>query len=240
MLFRDRHDAGRQLAQKLAPLAEHHPVVLALPRGGVPVAYEIAQSLHAPLDVLVARKLGAPGHKEFGIGAVAEGGGRYIHPDTSAILSVTPAYLERVEREERAELERRVRTYRAGEPPIDCRGRLVILVDDGLATGATIHAALRSVRKQAPMSVVLAVPVCEPEAARALEDAVEEVVCTWSPLEFSSVSQWYDDFEQTSDDEVVLLLARARSEYQARLQGMRKAAERARIPGVQHGDRQRR
>lgn len=213
MRFKDRTDAGRQLATRLQHLRRSDTVVVALPRGGVPVGYEVACALDAPLDVLIARKLGAPGHPELGIGAVAQGGGFYLNPEAVAQLGVTSDYVDEVTRSELAEVDRRLTAYRGERAPLDVRARTVILVDDGLATGATTRAAVHSLRRQAPRTLVLAVPVCAADTAAELSREVDEVVCVFSPEEFHAVGLWYDDFRQTSDEEVIELLARASRDF---------------------------
>jgi predicted phosphoribosyltransferase/dienelactone hydrolase len=206
-VFRDRHDAGRRLAERLAPLAREHPVVVALPRGGVPVAYEAALALRAPLDVLVARKLGAPGHREFGIGAVAEDGVRVLNGRALRMLQLTEEELaDAVARAERELRDRRTR-YRRGRPPVPVSGRTVILVDDGLATGATARAALRSVRGRGAARLVLAVPVAAPDTLEAIAEECDEVTCLVTPDPMLAVGYWYRRFGQTSDAEVSRLLA---------------------------------
>ncbi|HEX5502077.1 MAG TPA: phosphoribosyltransferase family protein [Thermomicrobiales bacterium] len=208
--FSDRQDAGQQLAARLAPYRDDHPIVLALPRGGVPVGYEIARALGAPLDVLVARKLGAPHQPEFGIGAIAPGGVRLLDRPVVEALGIPPAEIERIAAAEAAEMERREREFRDGRPPLDLAGRVVIVVDDGLATGVTARAAVAAVRARRPARIVLAAPVCSPEAARALGAEADDVLCLATPPDFRAVGLWYEDFEQTSDAEVVDLLRRAR------------------------------
>lgn len=208
MLFTDRTDAGRRLAQALGHLETRRPVVLGLPRGGVPVAYEVAQFLGAPLDVIVVRKLGVPYHPELGFGAIGEGGVRVISDEIVRHAGVREKDLVSVERAEEAELVRRARTYRDGRPRLPLEGRAVIVVDDGVATGATARAACQVVRAQGAAYVVLAVPVASPDVADRLRSEVDEVVCLSTPQLFSAVGEWYRDFSQTSDEEVVSLLAR--------------------------------
>ncbi|MDX3058178.1 phosphoribosyltransferase family protein [Streptomyces sp. NE06-03E] len=209
MLFTDRTDAGRQLAEALRHLERRDPVVLGLPRGGVPVAYEVARALGAPLDVIVVRKLGVPYRPELGFGAIGEGGARVISDEIVRHAGVREKDLEAVERAEEAELLRRAQTYREGRPRLPLEGRTVVVVDDGVATGATARAACQVVRAQGASHVVLAVPVASPDVAARLREDVDEVVCLSTPHLFSAVGEWYRDFSQTSDEEVVSLLARA-------------------------------
>ena len=214
-MFTDRTDAGRKLAASLERFRPRSPVIVALPRGGVPVAYQVAHALGAPLDVLVARKLGAPGHREFGIGAIAEGGAVYLDARHVYELGVSREYLDEVIQQESLELQRRVRAYRGDRPAIDVADRTVILVDDGLATGATARAAARSLRRHAPREVVLAVPVGPPSATLDLRAEVDEVVCLLTPAHLQAVGRWYERFDQTTDEEVIGLLARASQERAA-------------------------
>ncbi|MFF9275779.1 phosphoribosyltransferase [Streptomyces griseosporeus] len=213
MRFRDREEAGRELGARLRLLREKdelpRPVVLALPRGGVTVALEVARALDAPLDVLVARKIGAPFQPELGVGALAGDGPPLYDRESLARLGLTEAGLAPVVRRERAELKRRERLYRQGRPAADLSGRTAVVVDDGLATGATARAALRAVRSAAPQRVVLAVPVSSPQAARLLSPEVDELVCLAQPSDFRAVGLWYDDFEQLSDDDVLRALRAA-------------------------------
>ena len=214
--FRDRRAAGRLVAAKLARYAERPDVVvLALPRGGVPVAYEVAQALDAPLDVFAVRKLGLPGHEELAMGAVATGGVRVLNEQNVRALSLPPDLIDAVAAREQQELARRERLYRGDRPPLDVRGRTVILVDDGLATGATMHAAIEALRAQQPARIVVAVPTAAPETCEALRAKADEVVCAITPEPFYAVGLWYDDFSQTSDDEVRQLLARSAEERRA-------------------------
>jgi putative phosphoribosyl transferase len=204
--FLDRRDAGRRLAERLAPLADENPVVVALPRGGVPVGREVATALGAPLEILAVRKLGAPHNAEYGIGAVAEDGTRVIDAEAVAVLGLSGGVLDSLIARETEELRRRVAVYRGDRPPLDLEGRTVIVVDDGVATGVTDTAALRALRRRRPRRVVLAVPVCPPDSAARLRDEADEVVCLTMPPLLYGVGQWYGDFSQVSDDEVVAAL----------------------------------
>lgn len=209
MLFRDRRDAGRQLGARLSELRELDPVVVGLPRGGVPVAFEVAQALGAPLDVIVVRKIGVPFQPELGMGAVGEGGVRVLNERIIESAGVTDREVAAVEERERAEVERRAKRFRGDRPMVELAGRTVIIVDDGLATGGTARAALQVARAHGAASVVLAVPVAPPDTVRALEDEADEVVALQTPDAFFAIGQWYDDFTQTTDGEVVALLAAA-------------------------------
>lgn len=209
MKYQNRSEAGRRLARKLTGRDFTRPIVLALPRGGVPVAREVARALGAPMEIFVARKIGAPAQPEFGIGAIAEGGVHVIDRRTVALLDLTAAGLrELVEAEER-ELERRVAGYRRGRPVPELGGRDVILVDDGLATGVTAEAALLALKKHDPLRLILAVPVCAPQTRDRLAPLADEVVCAVAPRAFVAVGLWYDDFSQVTDDQVAELMARA-------------------------------
>ena len=207
-LFRDRRDAGRQLAAKLSAYANRPDViVLALPRGGVPVGYEVASALGALFDVFVVRKLGVPGYEELAMGAVATGGVRVINEEIVQRLGMPRSMIDAVTAREQQELARRERLYRGNRPPPDLRGRTVILVDDGLATGATMHAAIAAVRELKPARIVVAVPTASRETCERLRSEVDEVICAVTPEPFRAVGQWYQDFSQTSDAEVRALLA---------------------------------
>jgi putative phosphoribosyl transferase len=215
MPFANRRDAGRQLAVHLSNLKEYTPVVLGLPRGGVPVAAEIAARLRAPLDVLVVRKVGCPWQPELGMGAIGEGGVRVLNQNLIAQLGITDEEVEAVASREQAEVERRVRAYRAGRPPVPVTGRTVIVVDDGLATGFTARAAIQMVRRLGAARVVLAVPVAPPDAVEALREIADEVVCLETPTWFLAIGAWYQDFRQTTDEEVQHLLAEVVTEVPA-------------------------
>jgi predicted phosphoribosyltransferase len=209
--FRDRAEAGRILAERLRRYASREDVVvLGLPRGGVPVAYEVARELGAPLDVFLVRKLGVPGHEELALGAIATGGTRVVNSDLVDQLRLPPAAIDAIEARERRELERRERAYRGDRQPPKLTGRTVILVDDGLATGSTMLAAVQAVRQDDPARVVVAVPVGDPEVCASLEQVADEAVCAITPQPMRAVGMWYEDFSQTTDDEVRGLLARAR------------------------------
>jgi erythromycin esterase-like protein/predicted phosphoribosyltransferase len=208
-LFRDRQDAGRVLAEKLAAYANRSDVlVLALPRGGVPVAYEVARALGAPLDVFVVRKLGVPGYEELAMGAVATGGVRVLNDQLIKRLGIPDHVIDAVTARERQELARRERLYRDGRPPPDISGRTVILVDDGLATGATMQAAIEALRQQNPARIVVAVPTASPDTCEEMKAQADDVICAITPEPFEAVGRWYQDFSQTTDEGVGALLAR--------------------------------
>jgi len=207
MLFQDRMDAGRQLAAKLKQYANRPDVlVLALPRGGVPVAFEVARALHAPLDVFLVRKLGLPGHEELAMGALATGGVRVLNEDLVRDLQISEREIDAVAAREQRELQRRERLYRDDLPPPDVRGRIVILVDDGLATGSTMRAAVAALRRLRPARVIVAVPVGAAQTCSELQDEADETVCARTPEPFYAVGLWYQDFSQTTDQEVRDLL----------------------------------
>ena len=211
MTFRDRYDAGRRLAAALEQYRGDHPVILGLPRGGVVVGYEIARALAAPLDVLIVRKLGSPGAEEFAIGAVAPGAtllNRYL----VAALGISKQYLERVIARETDEMVRRERVYRGSRPALPVEGRTVILVDDGLATGATAHAAVESLRRRNPKKIIFAAPVCSVDGAKALESVAGTVVCLERPQDFGAVGLWYQEFAPTTDAEVIACLRELETE----------------------------
>src|SRR3979411_2170298 len=207
-LFRDRREAGRLLAAKLADYANRPDViVLALPRGGVPVAYEVATALDVPLDVFVVRKLGVPGYEELAMGAVATGGVRVLNDQLVERLGIPESLIDAVAARERQELARRERLYRGNRPPPDVRGRTVILVDSGRATGATMYAAIEALRQQNPARIVVAVPTASPETCEEMKARADDVICAITPEPFEAVGRWYQDFSQTTDEEVGALLA---------------------------------
>ena len=211
MRFRDRKEAGQSLAHRLEQYAGRSDViVLALPRGGVPVAAEVARALGAPLDVFLVRKLGVPGQEELAMGAIAENGTRVLNEDVLPYLAISPATLEAVTTRERQELERRARLYRGGRSLLDVRGRIVILIDDGLATGTTMQAAVTALGELEPAAIVVAVPVASSTACSLFTNRYEGVscICPYTPEPFEAVGLWYEDFNQTTDEEVRELLDR--------------------------------
>lgn len=215
-VYKDRQDAGRRLAHFLTHYeGRDDVVVLGLPRGGVPVAYEVAQALHAPLDVLIVRKLGVPGYEELAMGAIASGGAQVIHHAIVRQLNIPQEDIERVLNAEKRELERRELAFRGDMGPLNLRNKIVILVDDGLATGATMQAAVEAVYTYEPSKVIVAVPIAAPETCDTMRHLVDEVICAVTPQSFRAVGLWYDNFEQTTDDEVKTLLRQAREHLAA-------------------------
>jgi len=209
--YHDRTEAGRFLAVELGRYANRPDVlVLGLPRGGVPVAAEVASALHAPLDVFLVRKLGVPGHEEYAMGAIASGGVQVLNQEALRSLRIPGYVIEEVAAKEQEELVRRERLYRGERPFPEVRGKTVILVDDGLATGASMHAAVKALRQQQAGCIVVAVPVAAPETCEQLGREVDEIVCGETPRPFHAVGLWYDDFSQTTDEEVRELLERGR------------------------------
>jgi putative phosphoribosyl transferase len=210
MIFHDRRHAGRLLARLLMDYADRTDVlVLALPRGGVPVGFEVARRLHAPLDVFLVRKLGVPGIEELAMGAISTGGVRVLNEDVVRGLQIPEATIEAVAAEEQRELERRERAYRDDRPPPKVRGRTVILVDDGLATGSTMRAAVAALRQQHPARILVAVPVASGSTCEEMQEVADNVVCAITPENFRAVGLWYEDFSQTTDEEVYDLLRQA-------------------------------
>jgi predicted phosphoribosyltransferase len=208
--FFNRRHAGQVLARSLEDLAHRADVVvLALPRGGVPVAFEVARALHAPLDIFLVRKLGAPGREELAMGAIASGNVVYINDDVVRGLQITPEEIQHVARLERLELQRREKAYRDSRPPLDVKGKIAVLIDDGLATGASMRAAVAALRQHDPKQIVVAVPVASPSTRDEFALEVDRIECAVTPEPFFAVGAWYEDFTQTSDDEVRALLAQA-------------------------------
>jgi putative phosphoribosyl transferase len=208
--FRDRTEAGKLLATQLAAYADRQDViVLALPRGGVPVAFEIAQALHAPLDVIIVRKLGVPGQEELAMGAIATGGIRILNKDVVQFLGIPDEVIDKIAAQELQELERRERLFRGERPAYDVGGRTVILVDDGIATGATMHAAVAALKQRQPARIIIAVPTAAPSTCDEFAVEVDEIVCVIRPEPFIAVGYWYRQFSQTSDEEVRSLLEQA-------------------------------
>jgi putative phosphoribosyl transferase len=211
MFFEDRAEAGKKLA---TALAEHRdlgddPLVLALPRGGVPVAFEVAKALGIALDVFLVRKLGVPSREEYAMGAIASGGIRVLNEEVVRMLSIPDGVVEEITRRERKELERREKAYRGDRPKPKLAGRTLIIVDDGLATGATMRAAVRAARAEHPAKIIVAVPTASPETCSSLGDLVDEIVCLSTPSPYTAVGAWYENFSQTTDEEVIDLLQRA-------------------------------
>ena len=213
MIFRDRTEAGKYLATKLLSYKDRPDVlVLALPRGGVPVAFEVAQALRVPLDIFLVRKLGVPGHEELAMGAISTGGVRVLNEDVVDYLGIPEQMIDTIADEELKELKRRELAYRDNRPEPDIKGQTVILIDDGLATGSTIRAAAQALRQQQPARIIVAVPVAAPETCDEYRIGVDEIICAVTPARFFGVGRWYLDFSQTTDEEVRELLERARGE----------------------------
>jgi len=211
MGYKNRSDAGKRLAAKLQIYAGRPDVVvLGLPRGGIPVAFEVARTLQLPLDVFVVRKMGVPGHEELAMGAIASGGIRVLNEDVVRSLNISRETIESVEKAQSEELKRREQLYRGNRPGLDVRDLTILLVDDGLATGATMRAAVQALRRQKPVSIIVAVPAAAPEACEELGEEADDIVCAITPDPFFSVGSWYQDFSQTTDEEVGQLLYLAR------------------------------
>jgi len=241
-LFADRVDAGRRLGRALAHRKQREegargqadrleaaPLVLALPRGGVPVAYEVAKALQAPLDVLVVRKLGMPGHEELALGAIASGGAEIINGELVRSFGVSPAALSAVRQRESAELARREREYRGDRPPLNVKGRTVIVVDDGIATGATIRVAVAALRQSGAHHVTVAVPLASPDVAKQLMRLTDDLICLETPEPFRSVGQWYARFDQTTDEQVRRTLEQDAVEFKIRGEDAKRLVPRADI-----------
>jgi putative phosphoribosyl transferase len=212
--FKDRRDAGKKLAEKLSTYAGQQNVLIqALPRGGVPVAYEVARALGAPLDIFIVRKLGLPGREELAMGAIASGGVRVLNSDIVRMLSIPEEVIHFVAKRELQELQRREKLYRKNRPPLEVRDQTVILTDDGLATGASMRAAIAGLRAQHPARIIVAVPAAAPDICKAFQSEVDEIVCATTPDPFYGVGRWYEDFSQVTDEEVQVLLEEANRQY---------------------------
>jgi predicted phosphoribosyltransferase len=213
MFFHDRTEAGRELAKLLTGYRDSPDVlVLALPRGGVPVAFEVARALRLPLDIFLVRKLGLPGHEELAMGAIASGGVLVLNDDVVRGLDIPDELIEQVAIRERRELQRREQAYRGDRPPLDISNRTIILIDDGVATGSSLRAAIAALRRLRPAKIIVAVPVGAPDTCAELNQVADEAICAQMPEPFGGVGRWYDEFGQVSDDEVGSLLSRARRE----------------------------
>lgn len=232
MIFRDREEAGQKLASRLSKYENRDDViVLGVPRGGIPVAFEVATALHLPLDIFVLRKLGVPGHEELAFGAVGSGGVRVLNPRVVQQLGISQLDIASVTSAEREELERRERLYRGSRPRLDVQGRTVILVDDGIATGASLMAATHALRKMKPAAIVLATPIAPRATCDHLRREVDELVCMEMPEPFYGVGQFYGDFSQVSDEDVIQLLERASGQRTGRYQAGGDATRRTLILG---------
>ena len=211
MIFKDRIEAGEALAHMLQKYKNQEDViVIGLPRGGIPVAYQVAEELHLPLDLVCPRKIGAPMNKEFAIGAITETGKGIFDANTIARLHIPQEYIDREVENEKRRAQRRLETYRQGQPPRDLKGKTVIIIDDGLATGSTMKAAIHSTRSEGAAAIVVAVPVSPPDTLEEIQEIVDEVICLDAPLFFQAVGQFYEDFSPTSDDEVIELMKLSR------------------------------
>lgn len=213
MIFKNRQEAGQQLAEKLTKYAKDKPIVVALPRGGVVLGYEVAKKLKAPLDILVARKIGAPLHPEFGIGAIAPNGIFILNTDLIKSFGITESELKKVIKTQTKEMTRRVELYRQDLPLIDLKNRTVIVIDDGLATGVTTQAAILSIKQMSPKKIILAVPISPPDTANKFRKKVDEFLCLLEPAGFYAVGAYYEDFEQVTDDEVISLIRKSKNNY---------------------------
>ena len=214
VIFRDRVDAGEILANKLSKYAAENPLVLGLPRGGVPVAFEVAKALKAPLDVYIVRKLGVPGHEELAMGAIATGDVRVLNESVIGPLQISKEAIETETKKEKEELKRRERVYRSGRAPLNVANRTVLLIDDGIATGSTIKAAIAALKKQKAGKIIVGVPVAPSSAIEELKKEVDDLVCISTPDLFIAISVWYDEFPQTTDEQVRELLKKAETQKQ--------------------------
>lgn len=212
MIYKDRHDAGRKLAERLKKYVDEKAIILALPRGGVVLGYEVAKTLKAVLDVIVPRKIGAPFHPEFGVGAIAPNGIRVLDFESIDSLGISDSEIEQIIAEETKEMDRRINLYRKGLSPLDLEGKTVVIVDDGIATGVSTRAAVLSVKEMKPKKIILAVPVCSPNAADMFREEVDEFLCLAEPYDFYAVGAYYIDFSQVSDKEVIDLIEKAKDE----------------------------
>lgn len=210
MIYKDRQDAGRQLAEKLTKFKDENPIIIALPRGGVVTGYEVAKVLHAPLDVLITRKLGAPFQPELGIGAIAPNNVRILNLDAIRFIGISKDQMEEIIQRETKEMHRRIKLYRGNLPPLDLQGKTVIVVDDGLATGVTAGAAILAIRQMTPEKIILAVPVSPIDTASRFKEEVDEFICLQQPHDFFAVGQYYYDFDQVTDEQVISLLELSR------------------------------
>ena len=210
MVYKDRQDAGRKLAESLTKYIDEEPVIIALPRGGVVIGYEVAKKLHAPLDIIVARKIGAPFQPELGVGAIAQNGIRIINSETIRLLGVTEPQIEQIIKWETSEMDRRISLYRKGLPSLNLHGKTVIVVDDGLATGISTRAAVRSVKQMHPKKIILAVPVCPHDSAEKFRQEVDDFFCLNEPADFYAVGSHYADFKQVTDEEVIDIMQMAK------------------------------
>lgn len=211
MIYKDRQDAGKMLAEKLKKYENEKPIILALPRGGVVLGYEVAKALKAPLDVIVSRKIGAPFNPEYGIGAIAPGQIAILHEEVIRGLNISKQEIEHVIKEETIEMNRRINLYRKNLPELDLNNRMVIVVDDGIATGVSTVAAIRSIKLSKPKKIILAVPVCPADSVSRFEEHVDEFICLHARSDFYAVGQYYENFAQTTDEEVMYLLQKAKS-----------------------------
>lgn len=206
MIFKDRYDAGKKLSEIMDTKLEVNPIILALPRGGVPVAYEIAKAKQIPLDVIIARKIGMPGNEEYGIGAISESNVTILDTHIINNLGIPEFLISRIIDKEKVELHRRLNIYRQGNSLPDLKGRTVLLVDDGLATGITARAAISYIQMQSPTKTIFAVPVCASDTFDSLHNQVDQLICLNKPVDFTAVGQWYNDFSPVSDEEIINLL----------------------------------